>query len=239
MTPSPASDHTPAVPVSASGPAPSLDASSPLPLAQLISRLGIQKGPAGTPSSREWSLDALAGRFVELTSAGAGAALTAAISLVLQSQLRGEPAVWISVGATTFYPPDVAASGVDLAALPVVRVNDTRAALRAADHLMRSGAFAVVVIDMSVIGGGDTTVRMAAQSRLAGLARTHRTLLLCLTRKTGDRPSIGSLISVRGEASAERSAFDRFAWSVHITKDKRRGPGWEHSGTCRGPEGLC
>jgi recombination protein RecA len=236
MTTSPASNHTTAVPVSASGTAPSPpDASSPLPLTQLISRLGIQQGPAGTPSSREWSLDSLAGRFVELTSAAAGAALTAAVSLVLQAQLQGEPAVWISVGATTFYPPDVAASGVDLAALPVVRVNDTRAALRAADHLMRSGAFAVVVIDM----GTDTTVRMAAQSRLAGLARTHRTLLLCLTRKTGERPSIGSLVSVRGEATSEKSAFDRFAWSVRIVKDKRRGPGWEHSATCRGPEGLC
>jgi recombination protein RecA len=235
MTPSPASDHTTAVPVSASGAAPApQDASSPLPLAQLISRLGIRKGPAGTPTSREWSLDALAGRFVELTSAGAGAALTAAVSLVLQSQLRGEPAVWISVGATTFYPPDVAASGVDLSALPVVRVDDTRAALRAADHLLRSGGFGVIVIDM----GTDARVRMAAQSRLAGLARAHRTVLLCLTRKTGEAPSIGSLVSVRGEATSKKSAFDRFAWSVRVTKDKRRGPGWEHSGTCRGPEGL-
>lgn len=240
MTPSPASDHTTAVPVSASGAAPApQDASSPLPLTQLISRLGIQRGPAGTPTSREWSLDALAGRFVELTSAGAGAALTAAVSLVLQSQLRGEPAVWIGVGATTFYPPDVAASGVDLAALPVVRVDDTHAALRAADHLLRSGGFGVLVIDLSMTGGAGARVRMAAQSRLAGLARTHRTVLLCLTRKTDEAPSIGSLVSVRGEATSKRSAFDRFAWSVRVTKDKRRGPGWEHSGTCRGPEGLC
>lgn len=205
-------------------------------LPQLMSRLGIQPGPAGTPTpSREWTLATLAGRFAELSTSAAGASLTAAVSLVREAQLRAEPSAWVALGGSTFYPPDVAASGVDLDALPVVRVADVRSALRAADHLLRSGSFAVVVVDL----GGSHAVRQAAQSRLAGLAKKHRTVLLCLTRKSSESPSIGSLVTIRGETTVRHDGFDRFAWEIDIVKDKRRGPGWKHSAACRGPEGLC
>jgi recombination protein RecA len=206
-------------------------------LPRLMSRLGIQHGPAGIPSPREWTLDGLAGRFAELSSPAAGASLTAAIALVRDAQLRGEPAAWVAVGGTTFYPPDVAASGIDLDALPVVRAADKRAGARAADHLLRSGGFGVVVIDL----GPQHSLRMSMQSRLAGLAKKHRTVLLCLTRKDTDAPSIGSLVSIRGEAVVEKIGFDRFAWQVNVIKDKRRGPGWRYrpENPYTGPEGLC
>jgi len=201
---------------------------------QLMSRLGIHRGPAGTPSSREWNLSTLAGRLTELSSPAAGAVLTAAVALVREAQLHGEPAAWITTGLSTFFPPDVAASGVDLDALPVVRSADTRSAIRAADHLLRSGAFGAVVVDL----GEHHNIRMSVQSRLAGLAKKHRTALVCLTRKRSDAPSIGSLISIRGEATSSKKTFNRFAWSIEVVKDKRRGPGWRHAGECRGPEGL-
>jgi recombination protein RecA len=199
-----------------------------------MSRLGILLGPAGTPAPRAWTLEALAGRFAELSSPAAGATLTAAMALVREAQLRGEAAAWIARGESTFYPPDVAAWGVDLEALPVVRARDARAALRAADHLLRCGGFAVVVLDL----GHQHAMRVAVQSRLGGLAKHHRTALLCLTRKGADAPSIGSLVSIRGEASVARTDFDRFAWEIHVIKDKQRGPGWHHAALCRGPEGL-
>jgi recombination protein RecA len=107
-------------------------------------------------------------------------------------------------------------------------------AARAADHLLRSGGFAVVVLDLSA----DARLRMPVQSRLSGLANTHRSAVVCLTRKKSDSPSIGSLVSIRGEARTERLEFDSFAWDIHVIKDKRRGPGWHHTGVCRGPEGL-
>lgn len=200
-----------------------------------MSRLGIHLGPTGAPTTREWNIDTLAGRFAELSSPAAGATLTAAVSLVLEAQLRGEPAVWIATGGSTFFPPDVAASGVDLGALPVVRVDDTMAALRAADQLLRSGAFGAMVIDV----GDRYQMRVAVQSRLSGLAKKHRTALLCLTRKDSEKPSIGSLVSMRGEATAARTRFNRFNWEVRVMKDKRHGPGWRHSRECRGPDGLC
>jgi hypothetical protein len=45
-------------------------------------------------------------------------------------------------------------------------------------------------------------------------------------------------ISLRGDTSVTRTGFDEFTWDIEIVKDKRRGPGWSHSGLCRGVEGL-
>jgi recombination protein RecA len=211
-----------------------MSALSSAPLTHVLSRLGIRQGPAGTPTSRAWTLDALAGRMVELSSAETSASLTVATGLVLASQQRGEPTAWVVSSHSSFYPPDVAASGVDLDALIVVRASDTTRAARAADHLLRSGGFALIVIDLS----RDAQMRMSVQSRLSGLAKAHRSAVICLTRKTSDAPSIGSLVSIRGDTTVTRTAFDEFAWEIHVIKDKRRGPGWHHAGTSRGPDGL-
>ena len=212
----------------------SLPVPSSAPLTNVLSRPGIRKGPAGTPSSREWTLETLAGRMVELSSDAASATLTAATSLVLQCQRRGEPAAWILGGGSSFYPPDVAATGVDLAALVVVRAGSAIRAARAADHLLRSGGFALVILDLVE----DSDMRMSVQSRLSGLANAHRSAVVCLTHKRMDAPSIGSLVSLRGNTTVTRTGFDEFTWGVEIIKDKRRGPGWSHSGRCRGVEGL-
>lgn len=212
---------------------------SSAPLIHALSRLGIRQGfSAGTPTSpdegREWSLKTLAGRMVEVSCDTAGASLTAATSLVLEAQGNAEPAVWIESGGSGFYPPDVAASGVDLNGLIVVRADTNTKAARAADHLLRSGGFALVILDLS----HDANLAMSVQSRLSGLANTHHCAVVCLTRKKSDALSIGSLVSIRGETSVEKQGFDHFAWEIHVIKDKRRGPGWFHAGTCRGPEGL-
>src|SRR5690242_8364339 len=82
-----------------------------------------------------WGLPALRGRLVEVSARGASAALTAAIEVVAEAQGEGEPVAWITLAAGSFYPPDVAASGVDLAALVVVRVRDATAAARAAERV--------------------------------------------------------------------------------------------------------
>jgi len=84
----------------------------------------------------------------------------------------------------------------------------------------------------------DSNLRMNVQSRLSGLANAHQSAVVCLTRKKTDAPSIGSLVSLRGDTSVMRTGFDEFTWDVEIVKDKRRGPGWSHSGLCRGVEGL-
>ena len=140
------------------------------------------------------------------------ASLTAAFGLVLDAQLSGDRAAWVSLAGTSFFPPDVMDGGIDLDALPVVRVPDARAAGRAADHLVRSGGFGLVVIDLVVVAKGDFTSNARAAAipiplltRLLGLARAHEAAVVILTKKSHDAPSLNSLISLRAETG--RSCF--------------------------------
>jgi recombination protein RecA len=177
----------------------------------------------------------LAGRLVELTAHGASATLTTAIGLVRRAQEEGEPAAWIALPRATFYPPDVADSGVDLDALVVVRVGEGVAAARAAERLLRSGAFGLVVIDL----GGDAGVPMAHQGRLVTLAQQHDAAVVFLTDKAADAASLGSLVSLRAEALRARADDGGgFACTVRALKDKRRGPGWSITEVVRAPDGL-
>jgi recombination protein RecA len=193
-----------------------------------------------------WSLDALRGRLIELSARGATATLTAAIDLVLAAQHAAEPVAWMMLPHSSFYPPDVAASGVDLAALAVVRVADPTGAASAAARMLRSGAFGLVVLDF---GGCDTVeLAMAQQGRLVTLAQTHDAAVVCLTDKAADASSLGSLVSLRAEAmrrcdpgpAADLAlAVDRqHDVTLRVLKDKQRGPGWSHKTTLWGPPGF-
>lgn len=190
-------------------------------------------------AEQPWGLAALRGRLVELSARGASATLTTAIELVLEAQQEGEPVAWIVPWEDpstrgTFFPPDVAASGVDLAALVVVRAPSSVAAARAAERLLRSGAFGLIVIDF---GGARVEVPVAHQGRLVSLAQAHDAALVCLTEKAAETTSIGSLVSLRVEAQRLRT-HDGFEITVRALKDKRRGPGWTRSRKARGPAGL-
>lgn len=181
-----------------------------------------------------WSLEQVVGRLVEISGEGATASLTLAFGLVLQAQRQNEPVAWITLDDSLFYPPDAAEGGVDLDALTIVRVPDGRAAARAADQLMRSGAFGLVVLDL----GAKPDLPAPLQIRLAGLANKHRTTLLCLTTKRDKAPSLGPLVSLRVAARLERLVDDRFTCGLTVLKDKRRGPTWRYMEICRGPAGL-
>lgn len=247
---------------------------------------------ARAPAERRWSVEALAGRLVELSAPahGPGALYTAASALLVECQLRGEIAAWVAAGPAHFHPGDLVECGVDLAALPVVRAGDLARAARAADRLLRSGGFGLLILDLieaprgkestsrapravspppessslesfpsterrtsrRVQGNanhvapsgrqalaGDGTLQVSLLSRLAGLARHHQTVLVVLTQKPSDSPSIGSIVSLRAESIVRRTAFDRFEWSLDVLKDKTQGAGWRHAAVCRGPEGLC
>ena len=205
---------------------------------QRAARMGVRRAShsmAVRPSWPErWSLPEIAGRLTELSGIGDSACLTVATTMVLDAQMRGETTAWITGTESAFYPPDVAANGVDLEALVVVRVAPAHAA-RAADRLTRSGAFGLVVLDLD----RQARVSVPLQARLRGLAQKHDTAVLCITRKAGHIPSLGSMVSLRGEVRRHRTVDDRFSCEVRIIKDKRRGPGWTHCEYHRGPDGLC
>jgi recombination protein RecA len=196
-----------------------------------LDELRAQRG--GEEVAEPWGLAALRGRLVELSGRGARATLTEAVGLVLEAQLAGEPAAWIlSPSHGGFYPPDAADGGVDLAALVVIRVPDATSGARAAERLLRSGAFGLVVIDLGL--GGEHDLSMAQQGRLVTLAQAHDAAVVCLTEKAAESASLGSLISLRAEAL--RSGPDEV--TVRALKDKRRGPGWTRTIKVRGPAGM-
>jgi recombination protein RecA len=183
----------------------------------------------------DWCLDALAGRFVEVSGDAAGAALTVSAALIHEAQQRGGLAAWIGGSGSSFYPPDFAASGVDLDALPVVRVADRTKASHVADTLLRSGGFALIVLDI----GHKLDLPFAMQTRLVGLAKQHHTALLALTRPARHSAPASSLVSLRVETQRKRIGHDCFLCELRVVKDKRRIPGWTHTEICHGPDGLC
>jgi recombination protein RecA len=189
-----------------------------------------------TDRSPSWDLARLSGRLTEISGKGASSVLTAAIGLVLDAQRAGEPVAWVTRPDSTFYPPDVADSGVDLAALVVVRLpagDRAQKAGRVADRLVRSGAFGLVVLDL----GADAQLPTPLQGRLVGLAQKHDAAIVCLTEKPDDASSLGSMVSLRAAAVREGDG-DGFRCKVRVVKDKRRGPGWTHLESVRGPAGL-
>ncbi|HEX6850042.1 MAG TPA: hypothetical protein VF139_01455 [Candidatus Polarisedimenticolaceae bacterium] len=192
------------------------------------------RNSVAVPSFAPWSLPSLEGRLVEISGDVAGAPLTLVFRLVLEAQRRGEPAAWVGRRDSIFYPPDVAEAGIDLAAFPVVWTPDAIRAAEAADLLLRSGAFGLVVVDF----GAASRLPMHAPNRLAALAQKHTAVVACLTEKDAERPSLGALVSVRAHAAREERLDDRFRCALRFVKDKRRAPGARHVEIFRGPDGL-
>ncbi len=204
------------------------------------------------PETSSWGLAAMRGRLVELSARGATATLTTAAELVLEAQRAGEPVGWVvpwslDPKTSTFYPPDVADSGIDLAALVVVRAPSMVAAARAAERLLRSGAFGLIVLDLASVdletnraSRRDQVLGDQVLGRLVTLAQAHDAAVVCLTDKTTDAGSLGSLVSLRAEAMRLRgsSPDGGFEVTIRALKDKRRGPGWSKRSKVRGPAGL-
>lgn len=203
--------------------------------AKILSLEDLRARRSDEASQAQWGLAALRGRLVELSARGATATLTAAIEIVAEAQEQSEPVAWIALTASTFYPPDVAESGVDLAALVVIRAPDATACARAAERCLRSGAFGLVILDLA---NGKADLSMQIQGRLVTLAQTHDAAVVCLTEKTQDTASIGSLISLRAEALRLRDKPAEFDVQLRVLKDKRRGPGFTQRLKRRGPPGL-
>src|SRR6187402_2555088 len=118
---------------------------TPPSLASAQSLLGARAIPKGSP---RWCCAELAGRLVEVSGWRASATYTTAIALVADAQRAGETAVWVGPSSRGFHPPDAHAAGVDLDALPVVRLERAALVPAAADLLARSGGFGVLILDL-------------------------------------------------------------------------------------------
>lgn len=188
----------------------------------------------------EQSFSALlpSGRLVEIVGAeGLAARTTTALAVIARAQTAGEPAAWVQLEDGGLFPPDVAESGVDLDALIVVHVPIASGAVglaRAAELLLRSNGFGVVVVDLTAgVPPGD-----AWPGRLAGLARQHDMRLVVLTDKGARRGSVGPLVAVRVEAARRRVGVGRWDVDAHVLRNKSGTPLESLPLTRRGPRGA-
>ncbi len=149
-----------------------------------------------------------AGRLVELSGVDHGptARTTTAVSILAHAQQQGETTVWLQPAGGALYPPDLAETGIDLESLVVIHIPASagpHGACKAAELLLRSGAFGLVVVDLCAgvpPGSGE-----AWQGRLLGLARQHHARVVLLTEKPAHTPSLGPLVGVRVEPTRQRA----------------------------------
>lgn len=124
-------------------------------------------------SNRGWSLAGLMGKTALLTGP---ARLSSALLLVHQAQRHHHVPLWIEASESTFFAPDAARMGIDLAALPLVRLprqEQERLLWRILRRALSSEAFSLIVVD------GALPDRRQAE-RLARTAAEHGTALLLL-----------------------------------------------------------
>ena len=202
---------------------------------------------ADRPRLAGWSHGALSGYLTELVGGARSANVSLAARLILEAQRAGELVAWIATREDVFFPPDFAAAGIDLSALPVIRaaepaaaeraagLRSAGAAIRAAERLLRSGAFGLLIIDLAHA----LSLPVAGQGRLLRLAERHDAQVLILRRQREDGVYSGSLVTVRAQSVRERVGSGRFRCTIRNTKDKREGPGWTTSGEFDGPPGVC
>ena len=192
---------------------------------------GARAGSAG----RLWHPAELAGRLCELAADPHGVHLTLACALIRSFQQAAEPAAWVTASRATFFPPDAAHAGVDLAALPVVTVPGPEAVLSVAERLTRCGAFGLIVLEL----GTHLAVPAALLGRLARLARRHDTALLCLTTPEAET-TLGSLVALRGRGFRTATRHPGyFHCGIRVLKDRRHGPGGALAVPCHAPYGMC
>lgn len=203
---------------------------------------GFSPSPAAEDG---FGLSQMAGRLVEISGQKAAANLSVAFGLVLEAQQSGEPAAWVTLRQSTFFPPDVAESGISLAHLAVVRVAEPRAAWRATLELTRGNGFGLVVLDLGPEAIRERLIREKRAPRrlstplltkLTGLARKNGTAVVVLTEKTERQGSLSSLVSLRAGVRRDPDAPGNI--EIAILKDKRRGPGRRKREVCRVPAGL-
>ena len=170
----------------------------------------------------KWSLQEVEGRLIEISEPHPTVALSCAFLLVQEAQANGRHVAWIGSSQNVFYPPDAQSNGIDLECLPVLRMTDSQSMGRAAETLLRCGAFGLIVMDL----GLNHRMPTARLAQLNGLARKHSAGILFLTKKQLSEQSIGPLISLRVHTSRNHVGDGSFLCRIHVLRDKKRGISW-------------
>ena len=180
---------------------------------------GVVRGALPSPAGRPGQAS-LSGRLLEVSGTEAHAPWGYAAALVVWAQGEGETCAWVQACDAELYPPDLAAAGVDLDRLLVVRVPPAAGAFglpRAAEVLLGSRAVGLVVVDCLA---APPPARGSWQSRLLGLARAAGSTVVVLTHKQAGAPSLGALCSWRIEPQRRLTAAGQVVLEERWLRDK-------------------
>lgn len=160
-------------------------------------------------------------RLVEVSGKHACARTTAAVSCVIGAQACGELVAWVQLKDGALFPPDLEAAGVDLDSFITIHVPRHAgpfALVRATEWLARSGAFGLMVVDLTDALPPGSSVNW--QGRLQGLLRQYDGRILLLTSSAYEDPSSGPLVGLRIEPRRGPLHADRFEVHTHVLKNK-------------------
>jgi hypothetical protein len=171
---------------------------------------------------------ALGGGFVRGTIAvlegESSSGRTAVAARLLAAATANGFAAAIDDGA--LYPPGLAAAGVRLERLLVMSISDPLGAVRAADILLRSQAFAMTLMPA-------VTVKAALWARLASVTHHAGALLLALGEHAGNELGYFSSVRVRfhianvhwTDTFGPHSQLAGYEIQAEVIKNKRAAPG--------------
>ncbi len=182
-----------------------------------------------------------AGRITEFVKSHASAALSSAMHVVAELQAQGELCAWIQPEGISFYPPDAAHSGVDLNALVVMHIPQRAQGggfNKVADYVLRSGAFALVVIDAQGVSKPRTSSASSWQGRIANLVRQYHSRLLVLRDQDAQAYAYESLASVRWQPVRVRHEPGQYRIDHRLLKNKTGIHFTSSSDLYFAPEGL-
>ncbi len=178
----------------------------------------------------------LTGRITEFSASRNAPVLSFLSLFICEVQDLGESAVWVSACDSYFYPPDFEDNGVNLAALPVVWNPDVKAAVRSVEHLLRSNAFGLIVVDLPP----HAIIDQGRLGKLARMADLNRISVVLITQHEDDTPfTLGSIISLRVSGKRIQSGAHLYRCTLSAIKDKQDPTGWQYSEVFHVPDGLC
>jgi recombination protein RecA len=184
------------------------------------------------PARGTWHYQDLVGVLAEISEERAAGAVSFAVEIMGQAQAAREHAAWVAAAGSLFFPPDLAARGIDLSALTVIRAGGCPESFLAAEWLARSGAVGLVIVDLNE----NPVVSDSALGRIQKIAERSPAAVVFLTRKKARDPSLGSRISVRGNVSRQGTA--PLAVTITTVRDKRAGAGSRLGRHYDGPPGV-
>lgn len=180
------------------------------------------------------SIDSLSGLVCEVSQSAPGGGCTVSVALARAFAEAGRPFAWVSATESVFYAPDLAANGIDPATVPVVWARTPHDATRAAQWLLRSEAFGLVIIDL----GDRPVIPDAALARLQHLARRSGSTVAVLTSKRDDDRSLGAIVALRLAVQSRYAADGTVSYTITVVKDKRGGLGTLYRGNLDAPLGM-